>query len=80
MASLKFNQVSKSAAQSKMRRLVGNSNYGKIGFCDVQLKKLYADDYCEYNNIEPEFIIELSSTYHCQMSMERMYKSNGKNW
>ena len=80
MATLKFFQATKSAATSKMRRLVGNANYGTIGFCNIQLKKRYADDYCEYNNIDPQFVIELSSNYHSESTMENMYRTNGKKW
>jgi len=74
-------QVSKSAAHSKMRRLVGNTHYGTIGFCDIHCYQEIPD------GIDPKdlpknegWVIKLSSTYHAESTMERMYKTNGKEW
>jgi hypothetical protein len=93
MATIKFQQTSKNAAQSKMRRLVGNSSYGTIGFCNFQLVKDYSsyvsdeeieeNPYCvdryDHDNIF-DFAIQASSTYHSEKTIQNMYKSNGKKW
>ena len=78
---LTFEQTSKAAAKSKMRRLTGNTSYGKIGFCDITCHQaipcdldprcLDKDDY---------WVIELQSTYHAETTMQRMYETNGKTW
>ena len=78
MATLKFDQVSKSAAESKMKRLVGNTLYGTIGFCNITLKRTSEEEYRMTG--QREFWIEMASTYHEESTMQKMYKTNGKSW
>jgi hypothetical protein len=93
MTIIKFQQKNKKAAQSKMKRLVGNSCYGTIGFCNFQLVK-DVSSYATKEEIEQnpqcvdflisincfDWTIEASSTYHTESTMRNMYKSNGKTW
>ena len=93
MATIKFQQTNKKSAQSKMKRLVGNSNYGTIGFCNFQLVKDFSSyvsdeeieqnpncvDYYAHNNMF-DWAIQASSTYHSESTMQEMYKTNGKKW
>lgn len=78
MSTLKFPQVSKSAAESKMKRLVGNTVYGTIGFCNITIKRTSDEEYKMSG--QREWWIEMSSTYHVESTMQEMYKTNGKSW
>ena len=94
MVIIKFKQTSKSAAQSKMKRLVGNSSYGTIGlFCNFllikDLSRYVSDEEIEQNpnsvgyyidNNMFDWTIQASSTYFSESTMQEMYKSNGKKW
>lgn len=76
---INFEKVSKSAATSKMIRLVGNPIYGTIGFCNIALKHTSKEDARHFGG-SVEYWIEMSSTYHTEETMRDMYKTNGKSW
>jgi len=72
-------QVSKKAAQSKMKRLVGNISYGTIGFANFMCYQ--KNDFRDADHLKDEgWVIEINSTYHAENTMEKMYKTNGKEW
>jgi len=73
-----FPQVSKAAAKAKMKRLVGNTLYGRIGFCDIRLHITSDADFKITG--QREYTIQLSSTYHVESTMREMYRTNGKKW
>jgi hypothetical protein len=70
-ADFKAVQVSKAAAKAKFSRLTSTTgqNYGTIGFANWFLMQEDGDWY-----------IVATSTYHALSTLERMYKTNGKNW
>jgi hypothetical protein len=76
-----FKQTSKAAAKSKMRRLVGNTTYGTIGFCNVTCRQAIPHDTDpRFVDKDDYWVIELQSNYHAETTMNRMYETNGKQW
>ena len=78
-----FEKKNKKSAQSKMRRLVGNSSYGTIGFTNFTLVKVphrkEEPEYCFHYGYF-DWAIKAYSTYHAETTIRNMYKSNGKKW
>jgi hypothetical protein len=90
---IKFKQNSLAEAKLKMKKLVGNTSHGTIGFCNFQI----AEDFSEYltdkeiENNPPcidyylhnklfSYCILASSSYHFEASIIKMYETDGKSW
>jgi hypothetical protein len=76
----KYPQVSKAATYSKFRRMTkqlgyANTNYLEVGFSNWWYGKSNPDDqFCD------EYAIYTISNYHSESTLDRMYKTNFKNW